>query len=164
MKEIPNFEGYFADKDGQIFCNLKSSRNYNAELREVLPRNNGRSYMQVHLCKEGKKYNRYVHRLVYSAYYGEISRNIQVDHINGDKTDNRLENLRLCSCRKNCQFQNKKINSASGEHNIYFDKNKKKYRVTFSINGRNKHFGAFKNLSDAILKRDEINLKIGEFN
>ena len=162
MKEIPKFEGYFATREGKIFSRLKSSKNKNIELKELSPANNGRGYLQVSLHKEGKNYSKYVHRLIYSAYFEEIPNNMQIDHIDGDKRNNRLSNLRLCTRRENCQFQNKTINNSSGEHNIFFDKTKNKYRVTFRIERKSKNFGTFENLLDAILRRNEINKELSK--
>lgn len=44
-----------------------------------------------------------VHRLVAQAYLKDYSENLQVNHINGIKTDNRLENLEMVTAKENMQ-------------------------------------------------------------
>lgn len=48
-----------------------------------------------------KKKNFFIHRLVYEAFRGKIPEGLQVDHVNSNPTDNRLENLRLVSPKEN---------------------------------------------------------------
>lgn len=43
----------------------------------------------------------FVHRLIWEAFNGEIPEGMQIDHINNDRTDNRLENLQLVTCSEN---------------------------------------------------------------
>ena len=43
----------------------------------------------------------FLHRLVWEVFNGEIPENMQIDHINNDRTDNRLENLQLVTCSEN---------------------------------------------------------------
>ena len=61
-------------------------------------------------CKSNKGYMRlrtaykstyYVHRLVWETFKGEIPEGLQIDHINNDRTDNRLKNLQLVTCSEN---------------------------------------------------------------
>lgn len=61
-----------------------------------------------------------------------------VDHINGNRLDNRRENLRLVSIAQNSQNRNNKLNSnnTSGTRGLYFDKNKKKWRVIMVLDGK----------------------------
>lgn len=49
-----------------------------------------------------KAHGVYVHRLVYETFVGEIPDGYEIDHINRNKTDNRLENLRLVTHKQNC--------------------------------------------------------------
>ena len=58
-----------------------------------------KGYRQVALRKEGKTKFKQVHRLVAEAFLGEP--NSTVNHINGDKTDNRAKNLEWASHREN---------------------------------------------------------------
>lgn len=52
-----------------------------------------------------KKKQTLIHRLIWSYHFGEIPENKQIDHINGERTDNRIENLRLVSPFENSQNQ-----------------------------------------------------------
>ena len=50
-------------------------------------------YQYVGLCLNGKGENHYIHRLVATAFIPNFENKRTVNHINGDKTDNRVENL-----------------------------------------------------------------------
>lgn len=43
----------------------------------------------------------YIHRVVYETFKGEIPKGYQINHINGIKTDNRIENLEVCTRSEN---------------------------------------------------------------
>lgn len=58
-------------------------------------------YEQVGLYRDGKKQCFKVHRLVYEAFVGEISKGYEIDHINGVRDDNRLINLRVVTSKQN---------------------------------------------------------------
>lgn len=64
--------------------------------------NNG--YMKVTLSKDGKLKSKDVHRLVYEAFNGEIPENLQVNHIDENKTNNSIENLNLLSPKENTNY------------------------------------------------------------
>lgn len=61
-------------------------------------------YQRVQLCKNGKRKKFFVHRLVYSAFNGEIPDGLVVNHINECKTDNRLCNLNLMTSKENTNW------------------------------------------------------------
>lgn len=55
-----------------------------------------------------------IHRILYAKYIGEIPSKYVVDHINRDRLDNRLENLRVCSQRENSYNTSKRNNKYKG--------------------------------------------------
>lgn len=59
-------------------------------------------YQQVSICGSGIGRTQYVHQLVASAFIGERPEAHNVDHINGNRTDNRVENLRYLRISENC--------------------------------------------------------------
>lgn len=52
-------------------------------------------HISVVLCNGGERKREYIHRLVYQEFVGEIPVGMEVRHLNGDPSDNRLENLRI---------------------------------------------------------------------
>jgi hypothetical protein len=62
------------------------------------------------------------HRLVWIWHYGDIPENLQIDHINRIKTDNRIENLRLVTHSENNKNRNPyKINKKNINQKTVFD-------------------------------------------
>lgn len=65
-------------------------------------------------CDDGKWHTVAEHILKWVFYNGEIEDGMEIDHINGDKQDNRLENLRCVSHYENCNNDSTKINITNG--------------------------------------------------
>lgn len=108
-KDIPNYEGiYQASNLGRV-KSLK--RPYGLKEKILKPQINDSGYYRVELWKQsiGKHYK--VHRLVWEAFNGSIPEGLQVNHINEIKTDNRLENLNLMTCKENNNYgtHNKRV-------------------------------------------------------
>jgi len=98
---------------------------------------NGRGYKKVRI--KGKSF--FVHRIIAKLFIpNDNPKYTQVDHLNRDKSDNRVENLRWVSNQMNCQ--NKSNQSLHGL-GVYFDERSKTFSVSFRIDGKNKHFGSF---------------------
>ena len=77
---------------------------WHGKVRILKPCKISKGYLHVCLWKDGKYKNFFVHRLVYEAFNGAIPDGIQVNHIDEDKTNNRLENLNLMTCRENNNY------------------------------------------------------------
>lgn len=107
--------------------------------------------------------NYYAHRLAWLFTYGNWP-SINIDHINGDPSDNRVSNLRECNQTENNQNKIKQTNNSSGYTGVYYHKGAKKWMSYISINGKRKHLGLFDDLlaaSEAYLK---TKLEIHKFN
>ncbi len=89
------------------------------------------------------------HRLAWLYVYGSLPK-YQIDHINGDRIDNRIVNLRKSTHHQNQGNQrNPHCGNNSGFMGVSFDKVKNKYVATISINGKNKNLGRYKTPEEA---------------
>ena len=97
------------------------------------------------------------HRIIWEMLRGSIPKGMQIDHINGNKQDNRIENLRLATNRENSC--NREIEDMTN-----IDKRGDSYRVKLSVYGKTVSIGTFDNLELAQLVRDEArSTYYGEF-
>ena len=97
-KDIPNFEGlYSVDIDGNVFAYPNLAHRDEKQLKPRLRKN---GYLYVNLRKDGKNIDGTVHRLVAKAFLDCVD-GLDVNHINGVRTDNRLINLELVSRSQN---------------------------------------------------------------
>lgn len=122
----------------------------NIETGKILSMNrtNGNGYKIIHIRKDGKGKNYYIHRLVGEAFLENPNNYKYIDHIDIDKTNNNANNLRWCSQSQNCQNRNKfKLNS-SGYVGVTKTKNNK-FRAQITLNGKTYHLGTFDNAYDA---------------
>ena len=85
-----------------------------------------------------------VHKLIYMYHYGEMPK--QLDHINKDSLDNRIENLRLATSSENMSNRNIFKNNKSGYPGVCWHKQHQKWGVTIGINGKFNHLGYFEDL------------------
>ena len=92
MKQIKHHPNYSITEDGRVF-----SHNVN---RFIAPFNS-KGYLRVSLLSENKSKKYLVHRLVAECFIPNIEDKPQVNHINGIKTDNRIDNLEWCNNSEN---------------------------------------------------------------
>ena len=85
-----------------------------------------------------------MHRYIINA-----PNNKQVDHINGDKSDNRRTNLRLVTNAENSQNKRKRKNASSIYRGVYSLKNTNKFRAEIGRDNKNISLGTFTNETDA---------------
>lgn len=104
----------------------------------------------------GKKYK--AHHLAWLYEYGELP-STQIDHINGNRADNRIDNLRVVSNQENSKNSKKFNNNTSGYTGV--SKFKNKWRAYITVNGKQKHLGVFDSILDAVAKRQEANILYG---
>lgn len=89
-----------------------------------------------------------MHRLPWFYVYGVWPE--QVDHINGIKTDNRIQNLRECSTQENCLNQHgPRKNNRTGARGVHQIPKTGKWRAVVSVLGVRTHLGMFSSKEEA---------------
>lgn len=101
------------------------------------------------------------HRMIWVVHYGEWPKG-HIDHINGDRGDNRIVNLRDVPPNKE---NNRNIaiprDNKSGVMGVCWCKNHKKWHVRIKARGENVYVGAFINFDDAVTARRAAERKYG---
>ena len=106
-------------------------------------------YRVVSLYRNGIRKYFMVHRVVAAAFLGPSK--MQIDHINSDPSDNRLENLEYVTPRENII---RSIKKRGAIHNI--SKIHNKFKVKLYVEGKSFEIGCYKSLEEAISHRDDF--------
>lgn len=80
---------------------------------------------------------------------------LETDHINGNKLDNRVENLRNVTHSQNQLHSRIPRNNTSGVKGVVWDKKNKKWQAQIKVNSKNYHLGRFSDKDSAIMARVE---------
>lgn len=88
-----------------------------------------------YICRTDSKKKIYLHREIF-LFLGFDVKNMEIDHINGNRTDNRLENLRICHKYQNTFNSSKKKNSYSKYKGVTFDRARNKWKVSLTKGGK----------------------------
>lgn len=102
-KDIPNFNGYQASCQGRIFSQKRN---------KVLKTNkNEKGYLRVNLSVNGKRTSQRVNRLIAMTFLDNPDNLPEVNHKNGNKEDNTVNNLEWCTHLYNMQeaYKNNQI-------------------------------------------------------
>jgi hypothetical protein len=96
------FDGLYAvTKNGEVKRAVDGVNTYAGKL--LTPCKSANGYMIVGLHQNGKRVNQLVHRLVAEAFIGKIENGLEVNHKDGDKLNNRVENLEIVTKSENCK-------------------------------------------------------------
>ena len=143
--EVEDYPNYLIYEDGTVYS--KKTKKF------LKPRDNTNSgYYTVSLCKDGKHIDFYIHRLVALHYIPNPHNYPCIDHIDRDKCNNHLYNLRWVNHSMNNQNTDVQKNNKLQIKNICQDGNGYTFRKM--INGKN-HRKWFKTLEEAIQYKEE---------
>jgi hypothetical protein len=95
------------------------------------------------------------HRVAWAVYYGEWP-NV-IDHINGDRSDNRLCNLRNVTKAENARRKAKSLTTQG----VSFCKKRKMWRARVTFDYVESHIGYFRTEAEAIIARQNKNAELG---
>ena len=140
-KDVPSFEGlYMASNTGLV----KSLKRKKEVILSAKPDKYG--YCRANLTKRGARWLTSIHRIVMTTFMGPSE--LTIDHINMNKTDNRLENLEYVSLRENIvrSFESKKSSSKY----IGVSKSGKKWAARISVKSSDIYLGRFETEIEAV--------------
>lgn len=112
-----------------------------------------------YLCGRINRKTYYAHRIAWKWCYGTEPQFL--DHINHDRTDNRIANLRAVSKQENCKNVSKGKRNTSGHVGVIWDKRRGYWVAAIKINGKNIHLGRFVDKSDAVDARKNAERRFG---
>ncbi len=106
IKEIKSFPDYYCSNLGNFYTTKVAPRyNPEGEMRPLRPRNHPSGYLYygffVGKGPNKKRIWRRAHRVVYETHVGKIKYGLQIDHIDGDKHNNNVTNLRQLTHSEN---------------------------------------------------------------
>lgn len=114
---------------------------------------NSTGYKTFKVC--GKQYLE--HRLIWAWHKMPHAENL--DHINGNYLDNRIENLRPATHSENMRNSKLRTDNNSGVKGVYWCKIRNLWKVQIWANGKQQYIGKFKELKDAAAAAIDFRLK-----
>jgi hypothetical protein len=164
--DIPECEGkYSVDRNsGQVWSHTRMSRNRGGFMERkgrflVAYPDNSSGYLMVRVAKNDGRTRRYkLHRLIYAAHHPEFDlhdKNMEVDHINHNKLDNTIDNLRHCT--RSQQNTNRIMPEGKLGKRYIQQRGPQSFRVMIRAPNRGDMYRkTFKTLEEAISHRDEM--------
>lgn len=132
----PECNSYGASKDGRV-CSFDYKHTGNTQ--ELVQHTDRHGYRYVFMKINNRKVKRFVHRVVLSAFVENTENKPQVNHKNGIRTDNRIENLEWCTAKENCLHAYRENGRKNSELQIreakksFSHENNPKSKISFDI-------------------------------
>ena len=143
-KDIPNYEGLY-----QV-SNLGKIKSFNSgKEKELKLIKHSKGYLKITLCKNKIQKRFLVHQLVAMTFlsHNPNGYKLVIDHINSNKSDNRLENLKIVSQREN--FSKERTSKSGLPVGICFYKKTNKFMARIGFSNKYKHLGYFSTSEEA---------------
>tara|TARA_R110000868_G_scaffold208946_2_gene458505 strand:- start:270 stop:803 length:534 start_codon:yes stop_codon:yes gene_type:complete len=136
---------------------LSAIRSFNSRCAGKLVYQEGhKGYRRIKLLS--KRYKS--HRLAWAIHHGDWPKD-QIDHINGVRSDNRIDNLREASQTDNARNTRIPATNMSGVIGIRWNKIIFRWVATIGVNNVNVHLGSFKDFEEAVSVRRSAEVKYG---
>ena len=151
-KEIVDYPNYMVSNFGNV-KNIKTDKILKAGI-------NSSGYYVINLCKNGKVKLFQIHRLVANAYIENPETKQNVDHSDGDKFNNKVNNLRWATKTENARNSKLYSRNTSGVKGVYWYASKNKWQAYITIDKIKVHLGYYNTIEEAkearINKANEI--------
>ena len=120
---------------------------------------NKKGYRRIHMDFHGMFY---AHRIIYAMHHRALpDPHLEIDHIDGDRSNNNPENLRLVTTSVNQRNQTKYANNTSGVNGVYWNKSSQKWMAYIKIRNVQLHLGRFATKPEAIAARQTADAEYG---
>lgn len=137
------------NKETGIFTRINNSYRKN-NAGETIGYKNKKGYISVEVKVKGVKQKLLAHRLAYTFTFGEIPQGMQIDHIDGDRSNNKINNLRCVTPRGNSENQKNAMPfNQTKLIGVSFYKRDNIFTAQINVNGKKKHLGRFKTAEEA---------------
>ncbi|HAW5390785.1 TPA: HNH endonuclease [Escherichia coli] len=133
--------------DGRLIWKIKPCNNVKEYSPAGSTRNDG--YLHVGFMKKLHM----VHRIIWEMHNGKIPDGMEIDHVNHNKMDNRIENLRLVRHGSNQRNKSKQGNNTSGVTGVTWSRRDKKWIAQIMVERKNIHLGYFSDFNSAVAAR-----------
>ena len=127
----------FRYEDGNLYRTVKRGNQKIGTKAGWLTECNGRPYWKVGVNKK----TMYVHHVIYLIHHGQLPK--YIDHIDGNSTNNRIENLRAATQSQNAGNSIMSKNNTSGYKGVTFRKDTKKWKAAVMVNRKHISLGSY---------------------
>jgi hypothetical protein len=136
-----NWHELFEYSDGRLLLRVPTQRK---RVGDEAGSQAGKGYRQVKMPgpKRSAVYVR-EHRVIWEMHHGPVPDGWVVDHVDGDTSNNRLENLRLATISQNAANAGHHSDNILKRRGVYFDKAYGRYRAQIMVRGERMHLGVF---------------------
>lgn len=133
----------FEYRDGELYWKIATTNRHKSDRMAGSMHPSGYKYTGIY----GKRYKN--HRIIFMMHHGYLPK--EIDHIDRNPSNNRIENLRESNRVLNMQNTGTRKNNKSGIPNVCWHKANGKWSVKMNVNKQSKHFGYFDDLELAEL-------------
>jgi hypothetical protein len=102
-------------------------------------------YYRMQINRKGYQ----LHRIIFLYHHGHLTDGLYIDHIDGNKTNNRIENLREVTQSQNRHNSKISVTNTSGIKGISFHKKRKKWHACIMLEYKSIFLGEYKSLEEA---------------
>lgn len=149
--------GLYTYSDGVLFNRIEMSSR--SKVGKPCGYETAEGYQRT--CIFRRKY--FLHHLIWIYHNGDIPEGMLLDHVDGDTTNNRIDNLRLATYSENTMNRPLSSQNKSGFVGVSFRPKYNTWRAAITVNGQFIHIGTFATKKEAIEARLDAERKYGVY-
>ena len=135
--ELKDYLNYFITESGDVYSDKFD------KMRKMKLSVDGRGYLEIQITNKGKRYTKFIHKILAETFINNPDDKKCVDHIDRNKLNNNLNNLRWVTISENMRNQTKHKNNKSGIIGVCFDKSRNRWIAQWYDNEGKTNFKSF---------------------